>query len=88
VIRGLDELMLRFAFLDLVLGKGAAVRFLEQMNRALRSQVRSLREFLRTQAKGMPRSGRLALESGILGYEAQGDWTNQALAEYRRAGKD
>jgi DNA-binding PadR family transcriptional regulator len=88
VIRGLEGLMLRFAFLDLVLGKEGAVQFLKQMNQELRSHVPTLREFLRTRSKDMPRSGRLALESGILGYEAQLEWTKQALAEYRRAGKE
>jgi|SRR5579862_4576022 len=88
VIRGLDGLMLRFAFLDLVLGKESAVQFLKQLNKELRSHVPTLREFLRTRANDMPLSGRLALESGILGYEAQLEWTNQALARYRRAGKD
>jgi len=88
VIRGLDELMLRFAFLDLVLGRDGAVQFLEQMNNVLRSHVPTLREFLRTQTKDMPLFGRLALESGVFGYEAQLEWTKQALAEVRRTGKE
>lgn len=85
VVRGLDGVMLRFAFLDRILGKEGAVRFLEQLNHELRSYVPTLREFLRAQGKVMPLSGRLALESGALGYETQLEWTKQALAAYRRA---
>lgn len=88
VIRGMEGLMLRFAFLDLVLGRKGAVGFLKQLNHELHSHVSTLREFHRTRTKDMPLSGRLALESGILGYEAHLEWTKQAIAEYRRAGKE
>ncbi len=87
VIRGMDGLMLRFAFLDRVLGKEGAVKFLKLMRGELRSYVATLREFLNTQKQGMSMAARLALVGGILGYEAHLEWTKQALAEYRRAGK-
>ena len=86
VIRGMGELMLRFAFTDRVLGNAAAVRFLKDLERELGSYVPTLREFLESQRRPMTISGQLALESGIRGYEAQLGWTKYAIARY--AGKN
>ncbi len=86
VVRHMGELMLRFAFLDGVLGGDAAARFLKALQRELETYVPSLREYLDAQASRMPVSGRLALESGIRGYEAQLQWARDALATYERKG--
>jgi len=87
VIRGMEELMLRFAFTERVLGSAAATQFLKDLEKALQSYVPTLREFLETQNEALPISGRLALESGIRGYESQLGWAKYAIAMYAERNK-
>ena len=86
VIRGLDEVMLRFAFSQQAAGAPASVRLLKSLATELAAYIPDLREQLRAQ-KVMPTSGRLALESGIRSYECLLDWTRYALATYVRQEK-
>jgi DNA-binding PadR family transcriptional regulator len=84
VIRGLDEVMLRFAFSEQAAGKQASVGLLESLKAALTSYLPALYE-QRTAGKGtMPTSGSLALESGIRSYETLLRWAKDALAIYAR----
>jgi DNA-binding PadR family transcriptional regulator len=85
VVRNLDALMLRFAFMDQFAGKGAAIRFLKAFHRELAAYIPSLRKYLKANREHMPQSGRLALESGILAYETHLRWTKDAIAIYGRA---
>ena len=82
VIRHLDALMLRFAFMDQFAAKGAALRFLKGLYKELAAYIPDLREYLKANGERMPQSGRLALESGIQGYEAQLRWTKAAISSY------
>jgi DNA-binding PadR family transcriptional regulator len=82
VTRRLDELTLRFAFMDQVMGKPASARFLEAMEAALEGYIPALRTYLKSATKQMPLSARLALESGIRGYETHLRWTREARAAY------
>ncbi len=86
VIRGLDEVMLRFAFSGQAVGTPASVRLLKSLAIELTAYIPALREQLRAQ-KVMPTSGRLALESGIRSYECLLEWTKDALATYVRQEK-
>ncbi len=86
VIRGLDEVMLRFAFSGQAVGTPASVRLLKSLAIELTAYIPDLREQLRAQ-KVMPTSGRLALESGIRSYECLLEWTKDALATYVRQEK-
>jgi DNA-binding PadR family transcriptional regulator len=87
VVRSMDELMLRFAFMDVVIGEAASIQFLNTLERELKLYVPTLREYLGSQRANLPISGRLALESGIRGYEAQLQWAKSARAAYEQAGK-
>lgn len=83
VIRRMDALMLKFAFLDQFGTKGAARRFLKALSRELASYIPELRTYLAKHGAHLPKSGRLALESGIRSYEEQLRWTKSSRAEYR-----
>jgi len=83
VIHRLDELMLRFSFMDETAGPAAAREFLSALLRELRSYIPVLRRFLRTNGRAMPLSGRLALESGVQSYEALFRWAGTALRKYQ-----
>jgi DNA-binding PadR family transcriptional regulator len=87
VARRLNELMLRFAFLDQVAGEAATLRFLQSFEAALNLYLPTLREFLEKHAASMPASGRLALENGTLGYEAQLQWASRAIDFYKNREK-
>src|ERR1035438_236847 len=79
VVRGLNELMLRFAFLDGAMGSAATLRFLQSFQAELKLYIPTLKKFFNGHSSQMPDSGRLALESGILGYEAQLQWASRAI---------
>jgi len=84
VIHGMDELMLRFSFMDETVGSAAAREFLRALVRELRSYIPVVRQFLKTNSRAMPLSGRLALESGLHSYEAVFRWAGTALRKYKR----
>ena len=87
VIRGLDEVMLRFAFSGQAVGTPASVRLLKSLAIELTAYIPELREQLTVNKEAMPTSGRLALESGIRSYECLLEWTKDALATYVRQEK-
>ena len=82
VIRGVDELMLRFGFMDESLGPAHSLRFLAALERELSGYIPTLRAYLEDHGAQMPLSGRLALESGIIGYESLLRWAQDAIATY------
>ena len=82
VVRNLDALMLRFAFMDQFAEKGAALRFLKAFHKELAAYIPSLRKYLKSNREHMPQSGRLALESGIQAYETQLRWAKSAIRTY------
>jgi DNA-binding PadR family transcriptional regulator len=82
VIRGVDELMLRFGFMDESLGPAHSLRFLAALERELSGYIPTLRAYLEDHGAHMPLSGRLALESGIIGYESLLRWAQDAIATY------
>ena len=84
VMRGAGELMLRFSFMDQVLGPAACIGFLTSFRSALTPYIAELESYLAANISKMPLSGRLALESGILGYRSLRDWTGHAVRAYRK----
>lgn len=82
VVCGMGELMLRFSFMDGVLGSDASVTFLRALERELNAYVPVLRKYLAAHKAQMPLSGALALESGILGYESHAEWAKSAVLAY------
>lgn len=84
VIRGLDEVMLRFAFSEEAAGPSASVRLLKSLETKLTAYIPELHEQMSAGKAAMPTSGRLALESGIRGYECLLQWTKDALGTYER----
>ena len=85
VLRAMPELFLRFSFLEDCLGPEACRSFLQSLSVALERHVVMLRQHLESDQARMSRSARLALRSGIMGYECQAAWARMALAEFRRS---
>jgi len=88
VIRGLDGVMLRFAFSEPVGGPSVSIRLLRSLETELTSYIPDLHEQLSAGKASMPMSGRLALESGIKSYECLLQWTRDALRTYEPKRKD
>jgi len=87
VIHRMDELLLRFSFMDQTAGQAAAVRFLRDLTRELRRYTPALRKYLKANARQMPLSGMLALESGARSYEELLRWSKSSLSKYMRRKK-
>ena len=85
VMRGAQELMLRFSFMEHVLGAESAVNFLQEFRAAPKAHLSGLEAYARTNGKQMPLSGGLALESGLRGYRGRYDRTAYALRAYRQS---
>jgi DNA-binding PadR family transcriptional regulator len=85
VISGMPELLLRFSYLEDCLGPAACRSFLESLAVALERYVVTLRAHQQAVQSQMSRSARLALRSGIMGYECQLAWARTALAEFGRS---
>jgi DNA-binding PadR family transcriptional regulator len=83
VVSRMGELMLRFSFLDGAVGTAETLHFLQSFEAALNKYVPRLSQFLKDYGSSMPRSGRLALESGALDYAAKLQWVRRAILEYR-----
>jgi DNA-binding PadR family transcriptional regulator len=82
VIWGLDELILRFAFLDGNVSRGTTHEFLLGMERELDAYVHELRSYAKN--TGMLKAvhtGTLAFVFGLEGYEANLAWTRRALKQ-------
>jgi DNA-binding PadR family transcriptional regulator len=86
VVRGMDDVMLRLAFMDEVMAPAASIRLLQGLARELAAYLPTLHAYLNEHRREMPLSGRLALESGIRAYEDQSRWVNDALKAYGAAG--
>lgn len=87
VVHNVDELMLRFSFMDETAGSAQAIRLLKALAKELAAYIPTLRKFLRVHRASMPFSGSLALESGIRGYETLLDWAKKSLAAYKKRKK-
>jgi len=88
VVHRMPELFLRFSFLEDSLGPKACESFLKSLALALRIHINSLHDYFRSNETGMSRSARLALQSGIMGYECQAAWAKLALSAYRKSSED
>ena len=84
VIWRMDDLMLRFAFMDGVVGRERTVRFLRDFASQIDAHVADLRCYLENARSILPACGRLAMENGIQGYEMNAQWARRAIQELQR----
>ena len=82
IIRGMGEVMLRFAFTERALGAEAAIALLRKLRVELNAYVPGLKQYLQEKGPQMPLSGMLALDSGIRSYEALQQWVEYAIQTY------
>jgi DNA-binding PadR family transcriptional regulator len=85
IVRRMDDVLLRFAFMGQVAGQATVIAFLEAFERGASAYVRELRSLLRTIPEVELPTGRLALENGLAQYQTQARWARHALACLRRS---
>jgi DNA-binding PadR family transcriptional regulator len=84
VVWHMDDLMLRFAFMDPVVGREATLQFLHDFASHIDEHVAGLRRYLDSVRDILPPCGRLAMENGIQGYEMDAQWARRAMEELRK----
>ncbi|MCU0915485.1 MAG: PadR family transcriptional regulator [Planctomycetes bacterium] len=84
VIWRMDDLMLRFAFMDPVVGRETTLQFLDAFASHIDEHVAGLRRYLDSMRNIMPPCGRLAMENGIQGYEMNAQWARRARKELQK----
>lgn len=83
IIWRMDDLMLRFAFMDGIVGREAALQFLCDFASHIEAHVAGLRQFADTMRDAMPPCGRLALNNGIESYDMNARWARRAIEELK-----
>ena len=88
VVLGLEELMLRFAFMDGNVPRSTVIRFLEQFEHEVGLYAKELRAQFARDSKGNPlHTGLLAFQAGVEGMEAHLRWARKARARMKEKGK-
>ena len=81
----LEELMLRFAFHSVLNSTEATRTFLEGFQTELNGYIAELKEQTERFPDEAPIHSRLALEAGLVQYEALADWARKALPHFAGA---
>ncbi len=77
----MDDLMMRFAFMEGVVGREKTLRFLRDFAARIDAHVADLRRYFEGARSILPACGRLAMESGIQNYEMNAQWARRAIQE-------
>ena len=83
VARNLDELLLKFAFMDKLLTKEQKLDFLTSFQKQLKIYLEELKEFHRKEGASLSINARLAFEHGLLGYSTTSKWCKNAITAIR-----
>ncbi len=81
VIWRMDDLMLRFAFIEQVVGRKKTLQFLKEFMIEIESHHRSLQQYLKEVKGIISTCGRLAMENGIEMYKMNAKWAKRAIKE-------
>jgi len=77
--RRVHELMLRFAFMDMVTDLDAQVRFLKSLEKQVDAYILHLSLFHETMKSSASLHGALAMEQGIATYQSISEWAKNAM---------
>ncbi len=77
----MDDLMMRFAFMEGVVGREKTLRFLRDFAARIDAHVADLRRYFEGARSILPACGRLAMEYGIQNYEMNARWARRAIQE-------
>jgi DNA-binding PadR family transcriptional regulator len=80
VVRNMDILVLRFAFMDLLASKTEKRKFLQAFREILTTYIQELEDYLAANAPTMLPSGRQAFEHGLNGNKLTMQWITKLLS--------
>jgi DNA-binding PadR family transcriptional regulator len=78
-----DIILLRFAFMEDLVGKPEKVFFLRSFRDGLKKYIKELKDYHHREGKEMKLHGRLALERGIESYQTDLRWVNKTLRKIK-----
>jgi DNA-binding PadR family transcriptional regulator len=81
VIWRMDDLMLRFAFMDEIAGREYTLKFLQEFLAETKSYLSTLRQYQDQMNGTIPATARLAMENGIKNYQMNARWAERAIKE-------
>ena len=84
VIWHMDDLMMRFAFMDPLVGREMTVRFLQEFAAQLDAHTADLQRYFESARGILLVCGRLAMENGIQSYKMNAQWARRAVQELQR----
>ena len=84
VIRRMDGLLLRFAFMSGLVGTDKTFDFLGALTKETEGYLDVLEAEFGASAPGLPFSGRAALEQGVESYRMTARWARKTLAELKK----
>ncbi len=84
IIWHMDDLMMRFAFMDGLIGREGTMRFLRDFATHIDVHVADLRRYFEGARGILPACGKLAMENGIESYEMNARWARRAVEELQR----
>ncbi|MEE8169890.1 MAG: PadR family transcriptional regulator [Phycisphaerae bacterium] len=79
IVHRLEDVILRFSYMDGLINYADQIAFLEQFAQTTRSYVAKLLALHRQLRKTLPMHGALSLELGIAGYRTQQRWARRAI---------
>lgn len=83
IAKSVDNVLLRFAFLQSVDEVGVTLDFLSSFETAMRGQIESLETYLDSpESSNLSRHGRLAVENGLRGFRAHLNWVATAMEAF------
>ncbi len=83
IAKNIDELLLKFAFMDRLLTKEQKLDFLISFQKQLKIYLEQLKAFHNKEGAGLPLNGRLAFEHGLASYTATYKWCKNAIVMIR-----
>lgn len=75
-----EVLVLKFAFMGNLLSKNNQTDYLCRMKEGLENYLMELQDFFNLENEGMPLTGRIAFQHGLMSYRTHLDWCDHALA--------
>lgn len=79
VAQKMDELLLRFSFMDALVGKEQTLLFLTSFRDLSKAYLKEIQEYHHNQYDSLPLHGRLALEYGIETYKTTYKWCKNTI---------
>jgi len=82
VIWRMDDLILRFTFMEEIVGRKSTLRFLKEYRQETETYAASLADTLEEMRTLLSTSARLALEHGIESYRMNAKWATRSITEF------